>query len=98
MRHNLEHTTLRIVGRGITLTGRETVEVEANANSWDYPPIEPFAAGADDSLMSVDAEVGVALRLAFRLRGEVFDVFPGDLEYLRRSVPRGKRSRSTSRE
>jgi hypothetical protein len=41
MRHNLEHTTLRIVGRGITLSGRKTLEVEAKANSWDYPPIEP---------------------------------------------------------
>jgi hypothetical protein len=25
-----------------------------------YPPIEPFAAGADDCLMSVDVEVGVS--------------------------------------
>src|SRR5215218_9780491 len=41
---------------------------------------------------------GLALRLAFRLWSEEFDVFEGDLEYLRRSVPRGKRSRSTSRE
>ena len=34
--------------------------MEAKANLWDYPPIEPFAAGAADSLMSVDAEVGVS--------------------------------------
>jgi hypothetical protein len=51
------------------------VEAEAEAISWDYAPLEPFQEGADDYLLSVDAEVGVILRLASRLRGEEFDVF-----------------------
>jgi hypothetical protein len=54
---------------------RETVEVEAEAISWDYAPLEPFQEGADDYLLSVSAEVGVVLRLASRLGGEELDVF-----------------------
>jgi hypothetical protein len=51
------------------------VEAEAEAISWDYAPLEPFQEGADDYLLSVDAEVGVILRVASRLRGEKFEVF-----------------------
>ncbi|MDP9477787.1 MAG: hypothetical protein M3R38_19235 [Actinomycetota bacterium] len=60
---------------GAAVGVRETVEVEAEAISWDYAPLRPFEEGADDYLLSVDAEVGVILRLASRLRGEEFDVF-----------------------
>ena len=49
--------------------------VEAKAVSWSYAPVGPFWDGADDYLMSVDAEVGVILRLASRLRGEECDSF-----------------------
>ena len=62
-------------GGGSDESVREIVVVEAEAISWDYAPLEPFEAGADDYLLSVDAEVGVILRLASRLRGEEFDVF-----------------------
>ena len=51
------------------------MEAEAEAFSWDYAPHEPFQEGADDYLLSVNAEVGVILRLASRLRGEEYAVF-----------------------
>jgi hypothetical protein len=74
IRYSLDDCDLRIVGR-TELLGRETIEVEAKAISWGYAPIGPFWDGADDYLMSVDAEVGVVLRLASRLRGEECDSF-----------------------
>lgn len=66
--------TLKIVGEAY-VTGRNTVEVEAKAISWDYAPHGPFWDGADDYLMSVDAEIGVILRFASRLRGAECDSF-----------------------
>lgn len=74
IRYSLGDCDLRIVGSS-ELLGRETTEVEAVAVSWDYAPFGPFWDGADDYLMSVDAEVGVILRLASRLRGEECDSF-----------------------
>lgn len=66
--------TLKIVGEA-RITGRKTVEVEAKAISWGYAPVGPFWDGADDYLISVDAEIGVILRFASRLRGEECDSF-----------------------
>lgn len=66
--------TLKIVGEAC-VTGRQTIEVETKAISWDYAPHGPFWDGADDFLMSVDAETGVILRFASRLRGEECDSF-----------------------
>lgn len=57
------------------MLGRDTVEVEARAVSWDYAPVGPFRDGADDYLISVDAGIGVILRFASRLRGEECEVF-----------------------
>ena len=68
-------TGKRTSGYGGTASVRETVEVVAEALSWDYAPLEPFGEGADDYLLSVDAEIGVILRLASRLRDEEYDVF-----------------------
>jgi hypothetical protein len=73
--HSLDDCRLRIVGRGVEALGRETIEVEAKAISWDYAPIGPFWNGADDYLILVDAEIGVILRLASRFRGEECDSF-----------------------
>ena len=73
LRYRIRGTGSRSFGSGAVV--RETVEAEAEAISWDYAPLEPFGEGADDYLLSVDAEVGVILRLASRLRGEEFDVF-----------------------
>ena len=80
MRYNevrciIKGTKLHTFGDGTAVNVREVVEVEAEAISWDYAPLSPFEDGADDYLLSVDAEVGVVLRLASRLRGEEFDVF-----------------------
>ena len=75
LRYRIRGTGARTFGGGSTGDVRETLEVEAEAISWDYAPLEPFQAGAEDYLLSVDAEVGVILRLASRLRGEEFDVF-----------------------
>jgi len=75
LRYRIRGTGSRSFGRGSVAVVRETVEAEAEAISWDYAPLEPFQEGADDYLLSVDAEVGVILRLASRLRGEEFDVF-----------------------
>lgn len=66
--------TLKIVGEAQVMS-RKSVEVRAEAISWDYAPHGPFWDGADDYLMSVDAEIGVILRFASRLRGEELDVF-----------------------
>jgi hypothetical protein len=62
-------------GQGSTVDKRESLEVRAEAVSWDYAPLQPFEDGADDYLLSVDAESGIILRLASRLRGEEYDVF-----------------------
>jgi hypothetical protein len=48
-------------GRGTAESVWQTVEVEAISR--DYAPLEPFEAGADDYVLSVDAELGVVLRL-----------------------------------
>jgi adenine-specific DNA methylase len=53
---------------------RESLEVRAEAVSWDYARLEPFEDGADDYLPSVDAEIGIILRLASRLRGKEYDI------------------------
>ena len=74
IRYSLGECTTRVTGRAEKL-GRETIEVEARAVSWDYAPVGPFWDGADDYLISVDAEIGVILRFASRLRGEECDVF-----------------------
>jgi len=74
IRYSLGDCDLRIAGRA-ELLGRDTIEVEARAVSWDYAPIGPFWDGADDYLMSVDAKIGAILRLASRLRGEECEVF-----------------------
>jgi hypothetical protein len=73
LRYRIRGTGSRSFGRGSVAVVRETVEAEAI--SWDYAPLEPFQEGADNYLLSVDAEVGVILQLASRLRGEEFDVF-----------------------
>lgn len=76
LRYRIRATGARNFGGGRTGdVVRETLEVEAEAISWDYAPLEPFREGADDYLLSVDAEVGVILRLASRLRSEEFEVF-----------------------
>ena len=75
LRYRIRGTGSRSYGRGSVAIVRETVEAEAEAISWNYAPLEPFGEGADDYLLSVDAEVGVILRLASRLRGEEFEVF-----------------------
>lgn len=74
IRYGLGDCDVRIVG-GAERLGRDTVEVEARAVSWDYAPVGPFWDGADDYLISVDAEIGVILRFASRLRGEECDAF-----------------------
>ncbi len=66
--------TLRIAGEA-HVTGRKTIEVKAKAISWDYAPVGPFWDGADDYLISVDAEVGVILRFVSLLRDEECDSF-----------------------
>lgn len=66
--------TVRIVGEA-RLLGRKTVEIEAEAISWDYAPVRPFWDGADDYLMSIDAESGTIPRFASRLNKEEFEVF-----------------------
>jgi hypothetical protein len=65
----------RTFGHGNNVEVRESVEVRAEAVSWDYAPLEPFGEGADDYLLSVDAQIGIILRLASRLRGEDYDIF-----------------------
>lgn len=75
LRYSIRGTRERTFGCGAALSVRGTVEVEAEAISWDYAPLKPFEDGADDYLLSVDAELRVILRLASRLRGEEFDVF-----------------------
>ena len=75
LRYRILGTGTRTSGHGSSADVRTTVEAEAEAVSWDYAPLEPFEDGADDYLLSVDAEVGVILRLASRLRGEEYDVF-----------------------
>jgi len=75
LRYRIRGTAAQTFGGGSTVGTRETVEVEAEAISWDYAPLEPYQEGADDYLLSVDAEVGVILRLASRLGGEEFAVF-----------------------
>lgn len=75
VRFSILGTRLMTFGSGTVVSVRQTVEVQAEAISWDYAPLEPFEDGADDYLLSVDAEVGVVLRLASRLRGEEFDVY-----------------------
>ncbi|HKH11450.1 MAG TPA: hypothetical protein VKA73_09925 [Rubrobacter sp.] len=72
VRYSLGECDLRISGRAEKL-GRETVEVVATVVSWDYAG--PFLDGADDYLLSVDAEIGVILRVASRLREEECEVF-----------------------
>jgi hypothetical protein len=74
IRFSLGDCDLLLTGHALRL-GRDTVEVEAKAVSWNYAPTGPFWDGADDYLMSVDAGLGVIVRLASRLRGEEFDVF-----------------------
>lgn len=74
IRYSIGDCCLLLVGHA-QLLGRDTVEVEAKAISWDYAPIGPFWDGADDYLMSVDAGIGVILRLSSRLRDEECDVF-----------------------
>src|SRR5919112_5279383 len=68
-------TGTRTFGHGNNLEVRESVEVRAEAVSWDYAPLEPFGEGADDHLLSVDAQIGIILRLASRLGGEEYDIF-----------------------
>ena len=75
VRYSIVGTGPMTFGSGTAVSVRETIEAQAEAISWDYAPLEPFEAGADDYLLSVDAEVGVVLRLASRLRGEEFDVY-----------------------
>lgn len=75
LRYSIRGTRERTFGCGTALSVRRTVEVEAEAISWDYAPLKPFEDGADEYLLSVDAELRVILRLASRLRGEEFDVF-----------------------
>jgi hypothetical protein len=75
LRYRIRGTGSRSLGSGSGAVVRETVEAEAEAISWNYAPLEPFQEGAEDYLLSVDAEVGVILRLASRLRGEEYDVF-----------------------
>lgn len=75
LRYRILGTGTRTSGHGSTASIRTTVEAEAEAVSWDYAPLEPFENGADDYTLSVDAEVGVILRLASRLHGEEYDVF-----------------------
>ncbi|HEX6710059.1 MAG TPA: hypothetical protein VF068_06970 [Rubrobacter sp.] len=74
IRWSLGDCDLLLAGHAQSL-GRDTLEVEAKAVSWNYAPSGPFWEGADDYLLSVDARLGVLLRLASRLRGEEFDVF-----------------------
>jgi outer membrane lipoprotein-sorting protein len=80
LRHNeLNYRVLgtgrRTLEPGSAMGVRETVEVEAEAVSWNYAPLEPFEDGADDYALSVDAEIGIILRLASRLGGEEYDLF-----------------------
>jgi hypothetical protein len=72
VRYSIRGTETRTFGRGSAVVVRRTLEAEAI--SWDHAPLEPFWEGADDYVLSVDAEVGVVLRVASRLRGEQFDV------------------------
>ena len=74
IRYDLGDSNLRIAGQA-ELLGRKTIEVGAEAVSWDYAPSGPFWEGADDHLMSVDAQIGTILRFASRLRGEECDVY-----------------------
>jgi hypothetical protein len=70
-----DETILRVVGQGTAQTGRRTLEVEARTVSLDYPPSGLlFGEGAEDHLLSVDAEIGVILRLAARLERKEFRV------------------------
>ena len=70
---DLYYLSMRAVGRA-RQAGREAIRVEATKpRGWDYPP-EPLWWGADDYELVVDAERGVILRLASRLRGRAFDV------------------------
>ncbi|MDP9458164.1 MAG: hypothetical protein CYG60_02405 [Actinobacteria bacterium] len=70
----LNPVLMRIVDQGAH-AGRETLEVEARTISLDYPPCGLSGLeGADDYVLSVDAEIGVILRYAERLRGEEFYV------------------------
>ena len=73
-RYSLGECDLRIIGRA-ELLARDTIEVEARPVSWDYVSTEPFLDGADDYLLSVDAEIGTILRVASRLRDEECEVF-----------------------
>jgi hypothetical protein len=67
-------TGTRTFGLGDTVELRKSVEVRAEAVSWNYAPVRPFGEGADDHLLSVDVEIGIILRLASHLGGEEYDV------------------------
>jgi hypothetical protein len=62
--------------RRAVVAGREAIEVVVRTISWGYPPIifrDYYAPeGTTDHLLLVDAEVGVNLRVAARLRGREF--------------------------
>jgi hypothetical protein len=67
-------TGTQTLGQGSTVEVSESLEVRAEAVSWDYASLEPFEEGADAYLLSVDAEIGIILRLASRLRGKEYDI------------------------
>lgn len=63
----------RELDRGAPVAGRETRQLLVPSESW-YHPAHILADGANDHLLSVDAETGVILRAAARLGGEEFHV------------------------
>ncbi len=61
------------VEEGVSWAGRDAIRLRGTpVEEWEYPP-EPLWWGADEYEAIVDAERGVLLRLASRLRGEDID-------------------------
>lgn len=75
LNYHILGTGTRTFGHGETVEVRKSIEVGAEAVSWNYAPLEPFGVGADDYLLSVDAQTGIILRLASRLGGEEYESF-----------------------
>ncbi len=82
----------------VVWAGREATRLRgAPVEEWEYPP-EPLWWGADEYEAVVDAERGVILRLASRLKGRDFDAleveeiffderFPEDVFTAREPLP-----------
>lgn len=71
--NRLDNCALLIAGH-VQLEGREAIEVQAKAISWDYAPGIPFFEGADDYRIWVDPDIGLILRFSSRLGDKEFDV------------------------